>query len=146
MNEELPELPGFGEFDNVTPRKEAQKRPTLTFFYEKTNGEAFAAEEKEAANGKYQLKFRYLGWSDGTTHQKVIKEANIKSGQILSKEDARKLLLSAFDAELEKAKQNIADARANNTFIVTPEQTTHYFHNSVPLDVRNQLSQKHESI
>jgi hypothetical protein len=130
MNESDNEL-SPGEFDNVK-YKATPYQPKMTFFYEKNDETVFAAEEQEAANGKYNKKFRFLGWSNGQIYSQTIKAANLKKGQVISKDEAQVLLNSAFEAELKVAKSNLAEAKKNGTRIPRPMRTEWYFDGSVP--------------
>ncbi|MCK9319385.1 hypothetical protein [Methanoculleus sp.] len=120
-----------GEFESVR-FKSFPTKAKITFFYENRNGVPFAAEEQEAANGKYNKKFRFLGWSDGTKYVEVFKTAGLKKGQVISKEEAGKLLKLAFDSELKVAENNLAEARKNGTNVPRPQRVEYYFDGSVP--------------
>lgn len=120
-----------GEFENVR-YKASPYRPKLTFFYEKEDETVFAAEEQEAANGKYNKKFKLLGWSNGEAYIKTLKDNNLKKGQLLAKEEAQKILNLAFEAELKVAKFNLSEAKKNGTGILRPKRIEYYFDRSVP--------------
>jgi len=122
---------GPGEFDNVKLRQ-IPVRGKLTFFYEKQDGLIFAAEEQEAATGKYRSKFRFVGWSDGNTYLNTIRAAKLKKNQHIPKEEAEKLLKEAFDAELKVAKKNLRTAIKDGTRIPRPERIEWTFDASVP--------------
>lgn len=128
-----------GDFDNVRVNPSVVMKPKLTFFYERPAGDVFAAEEQESANGKYWKKFKYVGWSDGTTYLKVIKDANFKRNEVIPKEKASALLKAAFDAELVVAKQNMVDAKKYVKTIPYPHRSEWAFDRSVPLHERNNI-------
>ncbi len=131
---------GPGDFTNVKVNTSSRLRANKTFFFEKPNGKIFACEEQEAANAKYMSKLRFVGWSDGTTYIKTIRAANLKPGQVIPKEKAEELLRSAFDAELKRAKQNLAKAKKSGTSIPRPRRIEWSFDGSVPLDERNNIT------
>ena len=131
-----------GEFDNVR-FKSISNRTKLTFFYEKKDGSVFASEEQEAANGKYYKLFTLLGWSNGQTYFNFINKKKLKKGQVIQKEEAEKLLHSAFDAELKVAKKNMKEAKENNLRIPRPQRLEWAFDSSVPLKDRSQISGGH---
>lgn len=139
MIEEETSPEGPGTFESVKLRQLPLKGK-LTFFYEKNDGIVFAAEEQEAANGKYRQKFKLVGWSNGETYLKIIKEAGLKKNQIIRKEEAEKLLRSAFDAELKAAKKNLREAKENNTRIPVPQRVEWHFDRSVPMQDREAIS------
>lgn len=122
---------GPGEFENVKLRQ-VPLRGKLTFFYEKRDGLIFAAEEQEAATGKYYKKFKFIGWSDGNTYIKTLREAKLKKNQHIPKEEAEALLKKAFDAELKVAKKNLKVARKEGSRIPRPERAEWSFDSSVP--------------
>lgn len=129
-----------GDFDNVKLNpSNVINRPKLTFFYQRPNGDIFATEEQEAATAKLWTKFAYVGWSNGTTHAKIIREANLKMNQLVSKEDAEKLLKKAFEAELVVAKENMKNAKLNQTPIVRPVREDWHFDGSVPMNERDKI-------
>jgi hypothetical protein len=128
-----------GEFDNVKFRS-ILAQPKLTFFYEKNDDTVFAAEEQEAATGKYNKNFKLVGWSDGRTYLSTINAANLKKGQVVSKEEAEALLRSAFEAELTVARKNLKDAKDNGTRIPRPNRIEWYFDGSVPENERYNIS------
>lgn len=144
MNEEETSPEGPGTFENVKLRGIPPKGK-LTFFYIKNDGIVFAAEEQEAANGKYHRKFKFVGWSNGEMYLKTLRGAGLKRNQIIRKEDAEKLLRSAFDAELEEAKKNLKEARENNTRIPVPQRTEWHFDRSVPMKDREEITRKRYS-
>lgn len=129
-----------GEFSNVRVNTTIVARPKLTFFYKKNNGEIFAAEEQESANGKYGRKFNFVGWSDGTTYQRVIKNVSFKRGELIPKEKAEALLKEAFDAELAVAENNLKEARELNKPVPVPRRVEWAFDSSVPEHERFNIS------
>jgi hypothetical protein len=128
-----------GEFDNVK-FKNTLTKPKLTFFYEKNDETVFAAEEQEAANGKYNKKFKFVGWSDGLAYLSTIHAAKLRKGQVLPKEEAETLLRSAFEAELKVARKNLKDAKKNGTRIPRPSRVEWYFDSSVPEAERHNIA------
>lgn len=130
-----------GEFENVKFKNRPLK-PKLTFFYQKRDGVIFAAEEQEAANGKYNKKFTFLGWSDGRAYLATLAAAKLKAGQVISKESASVILQSAFDAELKVAIKNLKDAKKNGTRIPRPSRIEWYLDSSIPPDKREEIAGK----
>ena len=128
-----------GEFENVK-YKGVLKKPSLTFFYERNDGLVFAAENQEAATGKYNKKFRFLGWSDGSTFIKTLQAAKLTKGQVVSKGTGEQLNREAFEAELKAAKKNLANAKKNGTQIPRPRRIEWFFDSSVPENEQRQLS------
>ena len=141
-SEEIDEnSPGVFENVKVNPLgRNAMRKPRTTYFFEGQNGTVFAAEEQEVANRKYMKKLRFLGWSDGTTYAKTINDAQLKAGQVIPLEDAKKLLNDAFAAELEVAKKNLVEAKENNSVVPLPSLIEWYFDSSVPEHVRPQIA------
>lgn len=76
-------------------------RPEWMWFYQRPDGSVISLTEKEAYwVGKH---FFLLGCSDGKTYVKYINE-HVKKEEIISKEDAGRIMQEAFDAELAVAK------------------------------------------
>jgi len=137
LEEIAPEGPG--EFDNVKLRR-IPSRGKLTFFYKKNDGVVFAAEEQEAATGKYHKKFELIGWSNGEAYLKTIRDAGLRKNQLISKRIAEKLLKDAFDIELKIAKKNLRLTKKNNERVLTPKRLEWAFDTSVPEKDRYDIS------
>jgi len=130
---------GPGDFSSVKVHK-VPLRGKLTFFYQRKDGLIFAAEEQEAATGKYHRKFKFVGWSNGETYLKTIKEVGYRKNQLIPKEEAEKLLRDAFDAELNIAKKNLRIAREEGARIPIPRRAEWAFDRSVPMRDRDGIS------
>lgn len=129
-----------GEFENVKVNTSSRLSANKTFFFEKKNDEVFACEEQEAAIGKYRSKFKFVGWSDGTTYIKTIQAAHYKPGQVIPKKEAEDLLRLAFDKELKVAKRNLKSAITNNTPVPRPRRVEWHFDGSVPEEDRSNIA------
>lgn len=82
-----------------------------TFFYEKPDGEIFACGNDEAA--LFGRNYRLVGVSNGMKYRDHIRQ-HVKKGKVYSPEEARKILLDAFDLELAEARGHLERPQMNN--------------------------------
>jgi hypothetical protein len=111
-----------------TPRRQQDLRPQKFFWYKRlTDDQILYFTEGEAAmmmKSSHAPVLRALGVSDGSAYNHFLATCGVKSGQVIPKAQARKIISDALDAELASA-QGHYEQPASQTGIIDDSIRNH---------------------